>query len=607
MQTRNEIELLSPAKDLECALTALRCGADAIYIGAEAFSARHAAANDLSDIETLVNEAHTVGARVYITLNTLLFDNEVEQARQLAWKLYNIGVDALIIQDTALLCDGMPPIELHASTQMDNRTVDKVLFWQNIGLRQVVLARELSENEIKTIAKATTVRLECFVHGALCVSYSGQCFMSYAACGRSANRGQCAQMCRHIYTLSDKNGNTLQKGHLLSLKDFNQTNNIEKLIDAGVSSFKIEGRLKDKEYVANVTLHYRKIIDEILARRPDLRRASSGVTIPNFEPNVYKSFNRGFTTYFFNGRQAHQSQPLTPKSMGEWIGNCSRVEKNSFTIDGKSELHNGDGLLIVHKNGETSGLRANKVDGQRVTPLKMIRMQQGDKVYRNSDAAFEATLKHENTHRCIPIDIRYNFDGQAFSININDADGVHTEIKRTIPSEQANNPTSTCENAIRQLSKTGGTIYTATVEVTETAANRHVAASDINMLRRDALEMHSKNRIEHFKPADCKLISSNIPFPQQELMRSGNVTNKEAKQFYESHGCKVNELGYECQQENRGQIVMTTKFCLMHERGTCLKQHPEMRSALPHKLSDDSNSFVVNFDCKNCQMIITMP
>lgn len=607
MPTRNEIELLAPAKDLECALTALRCGADAVYIGAEAFSARHAAANNLSDIETLVAEAHTIGARVYVTVNTLLFDNEVEEARQLAWKLYRAGVDALIIQDTALLCGDMPPIELHASTQMDNRTAEKVQFWQGLGLKQVVLARELSENEIKTIADATTVRLECFIHGALCVSYSGQCFMSYAACGRSANRGECAQMCRHLYTLTDKNGHTLQRGHLLSLKDFNQTSNIEKLIDAGVSSFKIEGRLKDKDYVANVTLHYRRIIDEILARRPELHRASSGITIADFEPDVNKTFNRGFTTYFFNGRKPHISQPITPKSMGEWIGNIVRVEKGNFSIDGKSELHNGDGLLIVHSNGETSGMRANKVEGRRITPLKMIRMQTGDKVYRNSDVAFEATLKREKTHRSIPINITYDFDGQNFIISISDSDGVTTNINREMASEPANNIASTRENAVRQLSKTGGTIYTASVEVSDAAASRHVSASDINTLRRDALEAHSSNRREHFKPTDCERISNNIPFPKKELFRNDNVTNDDARKFYEAHGCQVKEMGYECQNDHSGQTVMTTKFCLMNERGTCLKQHPELRASLPLKLSDDSNSFVVNFDCKNCQMIISMP
>ena len=356
---RNIIELLAPAKNLECGRAAIDHGADAVYIGAPQFGARKAAANTIDDIAQLADYAHTFGARVHVALNTLLFDHEVPDAKRLAWDLYRAGADVLIVQDMALLAADMPPIELHASTQCDNRSPEKVLFWQRVGMGQVVLARELSIKEIANIAKQTTVRLEAFVHGALCVSYSGQCYMSLVRGGRSANRGECAQPCRLAYDVTSADGQTLLRGaHALSMRDNNQTDNIEQLIDAGISSFKIEGRLKDVDYVSNITLHYRQRIDEVLARRPDLSRLSRGVVTPGFEPSPAKSFNRGFTDYFAHGRQPDIWQPRTSKSIGEPLGKVAVVKGQTLDIRTPIAVANGDGLCFFGRNG-LAGLKVN--------------------------------------------------------------------------------------------------------------------------------------------------------------------------------------------------------------------------------------------------------
>ena len=398
------IELLAPAKDLQCGIEAINHGADAVYIGSPKFSARAAAGNTLEDIRTLCSYAHQFGARIYVAFNTILTDEELPDAETIIWELYRAGADALIVQDMGILSLNLPPIPLHASTQTDNRTPAKVKFLQDAGFTQVVLARELSLNEIHAIASETTVPLEVFVHGALCVSYSGQCYISSALSGRSANRGECAQYCRLPYTLLDAEGNEILKDkHLLSLKDLNQSQHLEALLDAGVTSLKIEGRLKEVSYVKNITAYYRKKLDALFAKRPEYKRASVGHETYTFEPIAEKSFNRGFTSFFLQQRQKDITSFDTPKSVGERVGTVKELKGNSFTIAGTKQLSNGDGLIFFNSEGNLEGFRVNRVEENRVFPLEMPRISPKTILYRNYDHAFEKLLEKPSAERKIDV------------------------------------------------------------------------------------------------------------------------------------------------------------------------------------------------------------
>lgn len=614
--TRHDIELLAPARDTECARAAIDHGADAIYIGAPQFGARKAAANTMEDIEEVVAYAHLFGCRVHVTLNTILYDNEVAAARRMAWQLYEAGVDVLIVQDAALLdTSSMPPIEIHASTQCDNRNASKVLFWQSIGLRQVVLARELSLAEIAEIAKLTTVRLEAFIHGALCVSYSGQCYMSLARGGRSANRGECAQPCRLPYDVLSVDGRTLMRHSFpLSLKDNNQTQNIESLIDAGVSSFKIEGRLKDPGYVANVTLHYRRVIDEILARRNELRRISSGTVTPGFEPQPWKSFNRGFTDYFAHGRQAGIWQPLTPKSLGQPIGKVTKIAKQgAISIRTSEVIANGDGLCFIgHSPEHFCGTKVNTsrpagaATELNVQNTKGIAV--GDDAFRNLDTAFANALAHDKTRRTIDVSIAIAYSGGSFTLTVEDGDGVRTETTIATESQEARSAEATEAQMTRAMTKTGGTAFNVgEVKVSAEAATRFVTASELNAMRRSALEAHAKARTEHFRPADCQREENPAAiWPKQNLTAYANVTNKEAMTFYERHGAKTEEQGYETQQNMaKSARLMTTRHCIMNALGKCIRKHPECAVLTPLTLRDeDGRTYTAKMNCAICQMEI---
>lgn len=425
-----KIELLAPAKDKETAFAAIDCGADAIYIGASDFGARRAVPNSIDDIKEVVDYAHKFYARVHVTINTILTDSELEQAVKLIHKLYEIGVDAIIVQDMGILklaVDGkLPPIQIHASTQCDNRTLEKVKFFENIGVSRVILARELSIEEIKNICSNTNVEIETFIHGALCVSYSGQCYMSYAIGGRSANRGECAQACRKKYTLVDEDGKVIAKDkYLLSLRDFNASRYIEKLIDAGVKSFKIEGRLKDINYVKNVVAYYRREIDKYASK------ISSGRVEVNFEPNVNKTFNRGYTDYFLDGRKKCFNFD-SPKSQGEKLGKVSKVGKDYFVLD--AEVSPQDGLCGF-VNGDMQGCLVNRVEGMKIFPNKMPEIKVGTFVFRNQDAEFERSLKNSRAKRQIAVDFEFK-DNRLY---VKDEDG--NQVVADVPvSEPAKNP-----------------------------------------------------------------------------------------------------------------------------------------------------------------------
>ncbi len=606
MLSRNYIELLSPARDELCARVAIDHGADAIYIGAEAFSARASAGNSIETIENVVNYAHIFSVRVYVAINTLLYDKEIEKALDLIAKLKNIGVDAIILQDFGLLEKDFPPIAIHASTQMSNHTAQKVKFLQNVGFEQVVLDRELTKEEILSIARQTTVRLEAFVHGALCVCYSGRCFMSKSINGRSANRGECAQPCRLPYTLRSGDGKVMLKDkHLLSLRDLNQTNNLEAMIDAGISSFKIEGRLKNADYVANVTLHYRLLIDQILERRPDLQRASSGRVLPTFASEPAKSFNRGFTTYFFNGRNPDIWQIETPKSLGEYLGRVNNIQKNCFTISTNTKINNGDGLFFINEDGSTDGLKVNKTENGKIYPLRLNSLRPNARIYRNSNAEFTKEIRNDQTKRVINIDLFISKVGDNFTLQITDGDNVKSETNIEIIAERAKNPDASRENLIRQLSKLGGTNFEArNINIDDEATKYFIPASQINELRRQAIENHIVARQKHNFPSDVPFLHNDFPFPPIEIEQQENFTNSRAVLFYARHGATFQHQLRELEEDFTGKTVMTTRHCILSSLGKCLKKHPESKQLLPLTIESGRSKYSLSFDCKKCEMNI---
>ena len=432
------IELLSPAKDLNCGIEAINHGADAVYIGAPKFGARAAAGNTLEDIRALCEYAHLYNARIYVALNTILREEELPEAEQLIRQLYLAGADALIVQDMGITRLNLPPIPLHASTQMDNRTPEKVKFLEAAGFTQVVLARELSLNEICCISEQVSVPLEVFVHGALCVSYSGQCYLSAALSGRSANRGECAQYCRLPYSMVDANGTEIvHNKHLLSLKDMNRSDQLEALLDAGASSFKIEGRLKDVTYVKNITAYYRKKLDAILARRPEYCRASAGKSTYEFEPVAEKSFNRGFTPFFLHERTKDITAFNTPKSLGEPVGTVKELKGNSFTIAGVKQLNNGDGLVFFNSRGELEGFRVNRVEANRVFPLDMPDIKPKTPLYRNFDQVFEKHLAKPSAERKLAVKIEFLDNPFGFTLVMEDETGARVMLTEPFDKELA--------------------------------------------------------------------------------------------------------------------------------------------------------------------------
>ncbi len=607
MLNRNSIELLAPARDALCAKAAIDHGADAVYIGAPHFSARQQAGNSIDEIARVVDYAHVFGARVYVALNTILFDSELDEAVEIIHQLYKIGVDAIIVQDFGLLERELPPIALHASTQMMNHTAQKVKFLQRAGFEQVVLDRELTESEIRAIAKQTDVRLECFIHGALCVSYSGRCYMSHAVSGRSANRGECAQMCRLPYTLRTSNGKILMHNkHLLSLRDMNQTNNLEALMDAGVSSFKIEGRLKNADYVANVTLHYRRQIDAILRKRPEYQRVSSGRIVSSFEPDPAKSFNRGFTTYFFNGRNPDIWQTETPKSLGEYLGRAIDIRNGSFAIKGNPRVNNDDGLFFIADNGQTGGLKVNTAEAGRVVPEKLNGLAPNARVYRNSNAAFAKQMRQNTTHRVVDVDINVSCAGNHFVVSVSDDDGVASSFSMHIEAQTANNIEATRAQMIRQMSKLGGTQFAArSVTIDDSAAAKFVPSAELNALRREAVENHAVVRKCNFYPQDTKFAPTTEPFPQSELAMQKNVVNASAKAFFARHGAEITEMGLDSIQNLKGKTVMTTRHCILYSLGKCLRKTPEMKQQLPLTIENGSEKFELGFSCSHCEMTVT--
>lgn len=602
MINARKIELLAPAKNLECGIEAINHGADAVYIGAPKFSARAAAGNTLEDIQALAQYAHQFNARVYVALNTIVKDEELEETEKLIWDLYNAKVDAVIIQDMGITMLNLPPIPLHASTQNDNRTADKAKFLEEAGFSQVVLARELTMNEIKTIYSEISVPLEAFVHGALCVCYSGQCYLSEAISKRSANRGSCAQFCRLPYTLLDNEGKSVaQKKHLLSMKDLNLSEHLEEMIDAGVSSLKIEGRLKDLSYVKNVVTYYRQKLDKILARHPEYIRASSGKSTYTFTPNLEKSFNRGYTEYFFNGRTPDMWSIDSPKSIGEPIGKIKEVFDRFFTLSGTKLLSNGDGLCFLTENKELQGIRVNRIEGEKVFPSENhLSLRKGTFVYRNYDHEFEKILSKKSAERKIDVTISLEETDTGFGLKIEDEDGISAFFEVGLTKEIAQKDQT--DNLKNNLSKTGNTIFSVTDVKLNLSGNWFIPASLITDWRRKLVDNLLNERLSSHIIEEVNHKQTMHAFPTKNITYLGNVMNKKSELFYTQHQSVVQELAFEKKQQ-KSVPLMFTRHCIKQSMGWCPKEtstRPPYKE--PFYLLYNATKLRLEFDCKNCEM-----
>lgn len=605
---KRKIELLAPARNLECGIEAINHGADAVYIGAPKFGARSAAGNSLADIATLVEYAHLFNVRIYVTVNTILRDSELSETEEMIWQLYNAGVDALIVQDMGITQLNLPPIPLHASTQMDNRTVEKVRFLSNAGFRQVVLARELSLDEIRKIHEACPdVALEVFVHGALCVSYSGQCYVSEACFGRSANRGECAQFCRLPFSMVDEDGKVIVRNkHLLSLKDLNQSSILESLLDAGATSLKIEGRLKDVTYVKNVTAAYRQKLDEIFCRRKEYVRSSSGDTVLDFTPQLEKSFNRGFTHYFLHGRTPDIASFNTPKSLGEEMGTLKEQYKKYVTVSGVKPFHNGDGACFIDEQGCLQGFRINKVEGNKLFPAGAIpRIKPKTPIYRNYDQDFEKLLTRKSAERKIGVDWILSETAFGFALTVSDEDQNSVTLSFPVETKEKAR-TSQHDNLCSQLKKMGNTPFRTRSVVIKCSEEWFIPSSLISDWRRLATDRLVALRRINFRRELQVWKPTNHSYPTSSLTYLGNVMNGKAEKFYQEHGVCNIAPAYEKQAPDNATL-MFCRHCLRYSMGWC-PTYQRVRSPYrePYYLvSNDGKRFRLEFDCKRCQMKVS--
>ena len=598
------LELLAPAKNLACGIAAIDHGADAVYIGAPRFGARAAAGNSIDDIRQLCSYAHQYGAKVYVTLNTIVYDDEIESVRTAIIQLEEAGVDAILVQDMAILqlakeislSTHLSPLSthLHASTQTDNRTPEKVRWLHDIGFSRAVLARELSAEEIAKIHREVPgIELEVFVHGALCVSYSGICYASEHCFHRSANRGECAQFCRMRFSLVDADGKEIeQERYLLSLKDMNQSDNLQKLVEAGATSFKIEGRLKDVAYVKNVTAAYSERLNAIIRQNPDkYRRASQGYCEYTFKPDLNRTFNRGYTSYFLNGRQPDIASFDTPKAVGAFVGTVKEIRGNSFNVAGVTSFANGDGLCFLNEERKFEGLRANRVEGNRIYPFKMPHnLRPGMALYRNNDQEFERILSKPSATRRIPVRITLRAVDDGFELSAGEV-SVHFAAEHQLAQK------SPRENLIRQLSKLGDTIYTCTEVDVPDDFNYFIPNSQLSEMRRQLVAALSKE-----KPR------LQTPVSQKEKPQGGgekyaypylyNIANRLSQQFYGAPSLTAYEL------KGGDGPIMQCRHCIRYSLGYCVKnggKRPSWREPLSLVLGD-GRRFRLVFDCQHCQM-----
>jgi putative protease len=601
---QHPLELLAPAKNADFGIEAIKHGADAVYIGGPAFGARYGAGNTIEDIARLCEFAHRFRAKVFVALNTILRDDELEEARQLAWKIYEAGADALIIQDMGLLELELPPIQLHASTQTDNRNPAKVRFLEDAGFSQVVLAREMTIKEVEKVAAETTLALEYFVHGALCVAYSGQCFISHAHTGRSANRGECSQACRLPYTLIDDKGKTITENqHLLSMKDNNQTQNMLELARAGVSSFKIEGRLKDLSYVKNITAHYRQLLDEIIAENPEFTRASSGTSIFTFEPQPEKTFNRGYTDYFANERQDDIGAFDSPAFVGELIGEVVEIGDGWFTVNAEKPFNNGDGICFYDAHGDVVGVRINRAEGTKLFPVEIpAELTEGTTLFRNRDQEFERSLEKDSAERRVAVQPVFAETENGFSLTLTDEDNVSVAVDLVHGKEIAQNAERATSTLKDSLAKFGNTMFTARPVELKLSQPWFLPVGALNALRREATEKLEAERLAtHPRPPRAAPAAKPVPYPQDELTYLGNVFNAKARHFYEKHGVSLIADAYEANQEKGMVSLMITRHCLRYSFNLCPKEVKHLKPD-PMTLVNGSEKLILKFDCKACEM-----
>jgi putative protease len=620
----HQLELLSPAKTAEIGREAILHGADAVYIGGPAFGARHNASNPLEDIASLVAFAHRYRARIFVTMNTIMHDAELETARKQIWQLYEAGVDALIIQDMGLLELDLPPIQVHASTQCDIRTVEKAKFLSQVGFSQLVLARELTIEQIRAIRAQVETPLEYFIHGALCVAFSGQCYISHADNGRSANRGDCSQACRLPYTLSDGQGRVVAfEKHLLSMKDNDQSRNLEALIDAGIRSFKIEGRYKDMGYVKNITAHYRLLLDELLSRRPELAAASSGTTRVLFTPDVDKNFHRGHTDYFAQGRQQTIGAFDSPKYVGVELGTVARIGGDNFDLVTNEAMANGDGLNYMHKR-ETVGIQANTVqklgedeEGQRwrVFPNEPVSslagLKVGTAVSRNRDHQWEAALAKKSSERKVAVDLLLSEAPGGLRLMVTDEDGITSSAEAALALQPAQQAEQAAAGLRTSLGKLGNTMFEAREVALDLSQPWFVPSSAINALRRDAIAAHEAARLANWeRPQRDQPAEPPAIYPEAQLSYLANVYNEKARAFYPKHGVQLIAAAYEAHEEAGEVSLMITKHCLRFSFNLCPKQAKGVQGvqgqvrAEPMTLVSGEERYTLKFDCKPCEMHI---
>lgn len=600
MTTTRKIELLAPAKDLATALDAIMCGADAVYIGAPAFGARHAASNSISQIGELCSIAHVYGVRVYVTMNTLLWDEELDEARNMALQLREAGVDALIVQDMAYLQMGLQ-MELHASTQTTCTSPEKLLFFEKVGLRRAVLERSLFLEQIRAIREKTSLELEAFIHGAICVCQSGKCFLSKSISGRSGNRGECSQPCRLEWDLTDSERNVILKSkHLLSVRDMDLTLHIEELLDAGVTSLKIEGRLKDNSYVRNTVSHYRHILDGIISRRSEYSRSSWGESHIGFEPDPRKSFTRDGTDYFLMGKHPGVASLSTPKAMGEKLGKVLRREQNRIILSSEQSLAPGDGICFLGEQG-LKGTNVNRVTGDYIELNSADAIRPGTILYRNFDKKFTDQVLGCRPRRTLRCSMHFEAGEGYISLQATAPNGVGAYSRVEFSSQQANDPEKMVQTIATQLSKSGDTPFTV-ADITIEDNGRFIPSGVLSALRRDVLaQLESNLRMAH--PAPVIFVEkAEAEYPESRLEEWDNVTNRLAHRFYMQHGvekiCPATETAQNC----TGRRVMISDYCIRREIGECLKFHPKHPEAL--YLERGYNRYRLEFDCKRCQMSI---
>jgi 23S rRNA 5-hydroxycytidine C2501 synthase len=600
------LELLSPAKDMISGITAINYGADAVYIGANQFGARASVANSIEDIEKLSNYAHKYYSKVYATVNTIFQDSEADLVRELIYNLYYIGVDAIIIQDMGILQMDIPPIAIFASTQANNYTVERVKLLESAGISRVILARELSLDQIREIKNNTNIELESFVFGALCVSLSGQCYLSQAICSRSANRGQCSQICRHKFNLSDEQGKRIiSDKHLLSLKDLNLDNYIAELANAGISSFKIEGRLKDINYVKNITAYFRKKIDEILNSSDKYLKASSGKTELDFIPDIESTFNRNFTKYFIDNQPHNLAATDTPKFVGKFIGRVNSCQSNQVIIDTNVKINNGDGLSYFDNNNELRGFRVNRADNNILYLTdRNENLLAGTDIYRNLNAEFENSLDKSKAIRKISADISIIEIDNNLAFSICDEDNVKTQIEIDINFQIAEAQNQAIFNLKKQLSKSGKSIFKI-VNVYLSINNIYfIPIAELNSIRRSLLEKLEIEREVKRPRIDKKNADYSLCLGGIVLDYSSNIMNHYAKSFYEKLGAEIKEFAIESTHNYKNKILMTTRYCIKREIGQCPKYNFDSTMSKKLYLEDEVNKFELDFDCKNCFMIL---